>query len=94
MRSIETQTEADTVINHVHRALTQGADLLSANERADIDAAIRDLNEARQGTDRDSIRERTVALNRATERLADAMMDKALKDALASRRAETILGSG
>ena len=88
---IETQTEADTVINHVRRALTQGADLLSSEERGRIDAALRELYEARKGADRDLIRERTVALNRATERLAEALMDKALKDALASKRAETIL---
>jgi molecular chaperone DnaK len=89
---IEMQTEADTVINHVRRALVQGADLLDAEERARIDGAFRGLNEARRGTDRDLIRERTVALNRATERLAQALMDRALKEALASRRAETILG--
>jgi molecular chaperone DnaK len=90
---IETQTEADTVINHVRRALTQGADLLSAEARGRIDSALRDLNEARQGADRDLIRQRTVALNQATERLAEALMDRALKDALASKRAETILGA-
>jgi molecular chaperone DnaK len=89
---IETQTEADTVINHVRRALHQGADLLNAEERARIESAFRELSEARQGADRDLIRERTVALNRATERLAEALMDRALKDALASRRAETMLG--
>jgi Fe-S protein assembly chaperone HscA len=89
---IETQTEADTVINHVRRALTQGADLLSADERGRIESALRDLSEARQGSDRDLIRERTVALNRATERLAETLMDRALKDALASRRAATIPG--
>src|SRR5262249_47415947 len=90
---IETQTEAETVMNHVRRALSQGADLLSAEERARIDAAFKDLSAARQGTDRDVIGERTVALNRATERLADAMMDRALKDAFTSKRADTILGS-
>jgi molecular chaperone DnaK len=90
---IETQTEADTVINHVRRALGQGADLLDADERGRIDTALDDLHAARQGTDRDLIRERTVALNRATERLAQALMDRALKGALASKRAETILGS-
>ncbi len=61
------------MINHVRRALTQGADLLGAEERGRIDSALRDLSEARQGTDRDLIRERTVALNRATERLAEAL---------------------
>jgi molecular chaperone DnaK len=89
---IETQTEADTVMNHVRRALVQGADLLGGDERGAIDAAFRDLDDARQGSDRDLIRERTVALNRATERLAEILMDKALKDALASKRAEKILG--
>ncbi len=88
---IETQTEADTVINHVRRALTQGADLLSAEERGRIDAALRALGQARQGSDRDLIRERTVAVNRATERLAEALMDRSLKAALATKRADKIL---
>ncbi len=88
---IETQTEADTVINHVRRALTQGADLLSAEERGRIDAALRALSQARQGSDRDLIRERTVAVNRATERLAEALMDRSLKAALATKRADKIL---
>jgi hypothetical protein len=80
-------------MNHVQRALSQGADLLSAEERTRIDAALKELGVARQGTDRDVIRERTVDLNRATERFADAMMNRALKNALASKRADTILGS-
>ena len=88
---IETRTEADTVINHVRRALTQGADLLSAEERGRIDAALRALSQARQGSERDLIRERTVAVNRATERLAEALMDRSLKAALAAKRADKIL---
>ena len=39
------------------------------------------------------IRERTIELNKATERLAEAMMDAALKGALASRRADQVLES-
>ena len=88
---IETQTEATTVMNHVRRALTQGADLVSAPERLRIDEALGALEESRRGTDRDVIRERTIELNRATERLAEALMDTALKDALASKRADKIL---
>jgi molecular chaperone DnaK len=88
---IETQTEAGTVINHVRRALTQGAELMSAPERSRIDEALGALEEARRGTDRDVIRERTTELNRATERLAEALMDTALKGALATKRAEKIL---
>jgi len=88
---IETRNEAVTVINHVQRALRQGAHLAGPEELAQINAALAGLREARDGTDRDLIRERTVDLNRATERLAEAMMDRALKGALASKRAAEIL---
>jgi Fe-S protein assembly chaperone HscA len=90
---IETQTEADTVMNHVRRALTQGAHLIGPEEVARIRAALEALRAVRSGTDRDAIRERTIDLNRATEHLADIMMDTALKEALASRRASQILES-
>ena len=90
---IETQTEADTVMNHVRRALTQGAHLIGPEEVARIRAALEALRAVRSGTDRDAIRERTIDLNRATGHLADIMMDTALKEALASRRASQILES-
>jgi molecular chaperone DnaK len=89
---IEAQTEADTVMNHVRRALVQGRALSTPEERAEIDRALAALVEVRHGDDRDVIRDRTIALNRATERLAEALMDQALKDALASKRAEQVLG--
>jgi hypothetical protein len=79
------------VMNHVRRALRQGAELVACDDRRRIDEALRALEQVREGSDRDLIRERTLELNRATERLAETLMDKALKDALASRRAEKIL---
>ncbi|MBI5628778.1 MAG: molecular chaperone DnaK [Candidatus Rokubacteria bacterium] len=90
---IETRTEADTVMTHVARALAQGARLVSADDRARIQHALQALREVRNGQDRDVIRERTIELNKATERLAEAMMDAALKGALASRRADQVLES-
>ena len=90
---IETRTEADTVMTHVERALAQGVGLVSADDRARIQHALQALREVRNGQDRDGIRERTIELNKATERLAEAMMDAALKGALASRRADQILES-
>jgi hypothetical protein len=51
------------------------------------------LRRARAGDDRDAIRERTTDLNRATERLAEAMMDAALKGALGTKRAGEIMES-
>jgi molecular chaperone DnaK (HSP70) len=90
---IETQNEADTVMTHVERALRQAASLVSAEEAAPIRAALTALRDARAGRDRDLIRDRTTALNRATEGLAERMMDAALQDALRSARADRILGS-
>jgi Fe-S protein assembly chaperone HscA len=88
---IETKTEAETVMNHVRRALAQGGHLMSADERMLITEAMDALRAVQAGSDRDAIRERTTALNRATEALAQAMMDAALKEAVTSRRADQIL---
>ena len=88
---IETRTEADTVINHVERALRQAGRLASDDERASIETALAALRAARSGTDRDEIRERTIALNQATAPLADRMMEAAIKDAVTSKRADRLL---
>src|SRR5438128_8202091 len=88
---IETRNEADTVITHVERALAQGRTLIGNEERQAIVAALTALQDARASTDRDRIRDATTAVNRATEHLAELMMDAALKGALASRRADEIM---
>jgi molecular chaperone DnaK len=88
---IETRTEADTVINHVERALRQAGGIATAEERATIEAALAALQAARAGTDRDRIRDLTIALNEATAPLADRMMEAAIKEAVSSRRADRLL---
>jgi Fe-S protein assembly chaperone HscA len=88
---IEARTEAETVMRHVERALRQGGHLVPGEEQGDIRAALEALRVAAAGQDRDLIHERTVALNRATEHLAEVMMDAALRGALQSRRASEIL---
>jgi len=90
---IETRNEADTVITHVERALRQGAHLTGEDELARIRAAVDALKQVRESGDRDLIRERTTALNHATERLAELLMDSALKEALGSKRVAEILES-
>ena len=88
---IEARNEADTVITHVERALGQGSQLVGADERETIVTALETLRRARATNDRVLIRETTTGLNRATEHLAELMMDAALKGALASRRADEIM---
>ncbi len=88
---IETRTEAETVMNHVRRALAQGGHLATPEELHAISQAIDALRAVECGTDRDAIRERTIDLNKATERLAEKMMDAAVRGAVTSRRADEIL---
>jgi Fe-S protein assembly chaperone HscA len=90
---VEARNEADTVLTHVDRALRQGGHLVLAGERETIEAAVASLREARAGTDRGLIQDRTIALNQATEHLAELMMDAALKGALGTRRAADIMES-
>jgi Fe-S protein assembly chaperone HscA len=91
---IEARNEADTVMTHVRRALRQAGDLVSLEERSRIEAALADLERVRSGSDRDLILDRTTALNRATEHLAEVMMDAALRGALGTRRAAEIMAGG
>src|SRR5258705_346466 len=88
---IETRTEADTVLNHVERALRQARDIVGAEELAAIEPARTSLRTARAGTDRDQIRELTTALNQVTAPLADRLMETAIKDAVTSKRADRLL---
>ncbi len=88
---IETKTEAETVMNHVRRALKQGGHLASPEELRTISHAIDALRAVECGTDRDAIRERTIDLNKATQRLAETMMDAAVRGAVTSKRADQIL---
>jgi molecular chaperone DnaK len=88
---IETQTEADTVLNHVERALRQAAGIVGSEELAAIEQARAELRTARAGTDRDRIRELTTALNQVTAPLADRLMETAIKDAVTSKRADRLL---
>jgi Fe-S protein assembly chaperone HscA len=90
---IEVRNEADTVMTHVQRALKQGGDLVSEEERVRIRAALSALQDVRDTTDRDRIRDRTTELNRATEHLAEVMMDTALRAALGTTRAREIMES-
>ena len=66
---------------------------MPVEERERIRAAVEELRRARAADDRERIRDATTALNRATEHLADVMMDAALKGALGSKRAAEIMES-
>ncbi|MBI4561762.1 MAG: Fe-S protein assembly chaperone HscA, partial [Candidatus Rokubacteria bacterium] len=83
---IDARNEADTVIRGTEKALAQGAHLIDQEEVARIRQNLEELRRVRDANDRELIRQRTDQLNQATLRLAEVLMDSALKEALASKK--------
>jgi molecular chaperone DnaK len=84
---IEARTESESILGATAKALRQpNAESLSTPERAKIDAAIAALQEAVKGSDYKLIRQKIDELNRATERLAELLMNSAVRSALEGKK--------
>jgi molecular chaperone DnaK (HSP70) len=80
---IEARNEADTILAAVERAPENPAwKQLRGEEQASIMAAQNRLQSVKQGDDLTSIREATTALDLATRRFAELMMDSAVTAAI------------
>jgi len=84
---IEARTESEVILAATAKALAneQSANLPS-EERAGIEAAIAALKDAAAGRDYKLIRKRIDELNRATEHLAELLMNSAVTNALQGRK--------
>ncbi|PYT52240.1 MAG: molecular chaperone DnaK [Acidobacteria bacterium] len=84
---IEARTEAESILTATAKALASPqAAGLSAEERAGIDASVAALKESVAGKDYKLIRKRIDELNRATEHLAELLMNSAVSTALEGRK--------
>jgi Fe-S protein assembly chaperone HscA len=89
---IEARLEADSILSKVDGAKQSVAwSQLSGEEQSTITAAERSLAEAKAGSDVNAIRNATIALDKATHRLAELMMDAAVSSAL---RGKTMNAAG
>jgi Fe-S protein assembly chaperone HscA len=89
---IEARLEADSILVKVDAAKQSPAwQQLSGEEQTAIAAAERNLADAKAGSDLTAIRNATVALDQATHRLAELMMDAAVSSAL---RGKTMNAAG
>ena len=80
---IEARNEAETILSAVHRAPQSPAwNELSAEEQATIAQARNRLAAVKEGQDPAAIREATVALDEATRRFAELLMDAAVSSAI------------
>src|SRR5262249_17293687 len=93
---VDARNDAETVIQATEKALRapEFADIaredLSPDEPNLIVSALRVLEDALVSSDRAAIQQRTQALNDATARLAEALMNRSLRSALAGKNIDSL----
>jgi len=87
---IEARVDADRLLLAIHSALDADGDLLSAPERAEIDAAMQALDAGRTSADAAQIEALSKALADATESFAAMRMNKGIAQALAGKNIESV----
>ena len=86
----EAQVDADRLLAATASAIAADGDLLSAEERATIDALSKRLAAVRPSDDRFAIDDALKALGEATETFAAERMNRGIRRALAGRRVEEL----
>ncbi len=87
---VEARVDADRLLLAIHSALDADADLLDAQEREAIDAAMRALDQGRTGSDAAHIEALSKALAQATESFAAMRMNRGISQALSGKNIESI----
>jgi molecular chaperone DnaK len=70
---VNTRNQCDAMIHSVKKSLGEYGDKISADEKAAIEAAMKDAEEALKGNDKDTIEAKTKALAEASHKLAEKM---------------------
>ncbi len=86
----EVQVDADQIAEATRNALAADGELLDARERAEVDAALRNLALARAGSDHLALRAAVDVLNHATSDLASRRMDRGVSRALTGKRVDAL----
>jgi molecular chaperone DnaK len=69
----QARNSADAAVHQVRKALTEHGDKLDAGEKEKIESAIRDVEEALKGDDKDVLESRTATLMTASQKLGEKM---------------------
>ncbi len=86
----EQQVEADRMSEATLAAIAADGDLLETHERAQVDALLTRLREARDGADHVAIRAAVEALSAGTEAFAARRMNRSIAQALTGRRLDDL----
>lgn len=87
---VEAQVDADRMILATQSALAADADLLTPNERAQIDSLMAGLADARAHGDTATVEAATQALAKGTEAFAAQRMNRGIQKALSGKNIETV----
>jgi molecular chaperone DnaK (HSP70) len=97
---IDARNEAETVVRAVEKTLRDpdypraATEELTAGEAERIEPALADLKTAMRTDDRAAIEEKTRTLNDATQHLAEVMMNRSVRSALAGKKVQDVEGHG
>ena len=89
----EQKVEAMRILESTTSALAADGDLLSAEERAAVDAAMAHLNTVREGDDTQAVKDAIDALAKTTEDFAARRMDRSIRQALEGKSVDDVLGA-
>jgi molecular chaperone DnaK len=70
---VDTRNQADAMIHSVKKTLAEHGDKVDADEKGRIEAALKELEEAIKGDDKEAIETKTQALTQAAHKLAEQM---------------------
>ncbi len=70
---VDARNQSDAMIHSVKKSLTEYGDKVSADDKARIEAAVKDAEEALKGDDKDAIEAKTQALTQAAQKLGEEM---------------------
>jgi molecular chaperone DnaK len=70
---VQAKNQADALVHSVRKSVAEHGDKLDAGEKDKIESALKDLEEALKGDDKDSIEARTTALMTASQKLGEKM---------------------
>ncbi len=93
---IEARNEAESVVHATEKALRRpdfeqvAAETFEPGERERIESALAEAKHAIGGADRDRIHQSTEALNQATRHLAEVVMNRSVREALAGKNVKDV----
>ena len=86
----EARVDADRMVLAINSALLSDSDLLSPEQKAEIDSSVASLVATRENGDANAIEVATKALANGTEAFAAARMNRGIRNALAGKNIESV----